>query len=317
MIEKLVKINYNLIVVKCKKENRGYACNKWTIECNNGYKYFLKEMKTNSIERINFINFVQNKLSKKTVAPKIIKTINKKNYFIFDNKIYVLYEFISSDVINNIIPYNAGKLLAQIHILLNSLNVDIHNKNFDIDCIKFAEPRIKEINILIKLYTNNDFEYKILKDKLNKLKNYKINFNGMQKSIIHGDFYLDNIIVNQDKYVIIDFDQCCYFYSMYELFRAIMKFCYNSNDESKKILKQIKEFVLGYDSNYNITEDDFKKGINLYLYMQLNDLYYFLPENNKALNMQNYIIKKHEELLWLNKNKSKVINIIKTLREND
>ena len=85
----------------------------------------------------------------------------------------------------------------------------------------------------------------------------------MRYSIIHGDFYPDNILVSNNEYVIIDYDQCGYFYQSYEFFRGMMKFCYCDNPN--KTFEKIKKFTKGYLSIMDMNDNEIRNGIKQYI----------------------------------------------------
>ena len=51
----------------------------------------------------------------------------------------------------------------------------------------------------------------------------------LSKQIVHGDFYLDNIIITGNTLKITDLDQVCIFYKMYEVIRGMMMIAYDEN----------------------------------------------------------------------------------------
>jgi thiamine kinase-like enzyme len=132
----------------------------------------------------------------------------------------------------------------------------------------------------------------------------------LPKSIIHGDFYLDNLLFQDKKSIVIDFDQSCYFYSMYELFRVAMKVCYNENEDFNSNVDKIYELILGYNYYIKLNNSMLKDGLNLYLYMQLNDLYCLDPKDSYISNSKSYVIKRYNEVLWLIDNKEEILEKI-------
>ncbi len=314
MIDRIILNNYNIEVSKIEKLHKGFVCDKWIVYSEK-QKYVFKQMQVSDVKRIKFINLVQERLSQKLLAPKIIKTMSNMSYCESDEIFYILYEYI--ETIENIVvePYDMGAFLAILHNEMQQINL-LELSDLNCICLKVEQSHINEIINLLKFYNEGDVEFTILNAKMDKLYQYQFDdaIKDLSKGIIHGDFYMDNILYNNRKNVIIDFDQCCYFYREYELFRAMMKLFYNSGDTCIDNLNRFSQFILGYLSHNNISTDSLLKGLGLYLYMQLNDLYCLRPIDYKILNHRNYAVKRYEDLVWLLDNKKRIAEKIKSIR---
>lgn len=167
--------------------------------------------------------------------------------------------------------------------------------------------RIKELingNLLDKEYIS------YLNNKLEVLEmiNYDSLFNKMQdtpKQIVHGDFYLDNLIFTEGmKWKIIDYEQAGMFYKDYEIARALFMVCYNPNDNSLNNLNKIYSFLNGY-RQYNSFKD-INYIIELFLYSTANSLYCFEDWNNLNQSSKEFAMYKNKMLMWITKNKEKI-----------
>lgn len=310
---KLIEKKYCIRVDNIKKIDKGYDCNKWVVSSKNS-QFFLKQMNINSLDRLKFINYVQNNISSCEIAPKIILTTNGKSYFKYMNKYYILYEFISGncpikkDLTDND-QYELGLLLGKIHKCLNNAKFKMP-KEFDGNSLNFSEPNFKKIKILINTYNNKNPEISaILSNKLNFLQkvDYVEIYNLFKKynnKIVHGDFYLDNIIKN-DKFVCIDFDQSCFFPLQYEIYRAISMICFDKEYSNEKIFNNIKYFLKGYKMSCYLEKRDLILCLRLFIYISMNSIYCF--DDIKNINYAKY---KYEMTEWMINNQKKIIDII-------
>ena len=261
-------------------------------------------MTDTSQDRIDFINYIQNN-TKNVKTPKIIKTIDKKNYFLYKNRYYILYEFIAHKN-REFDTYKTGKFLGLLHSEFLNLKVpDEFGKQVCITEIDFPK---KEVENLLKYYNKNDIEYEILCYKKKNTEKYKYDDTKLKYSIIHGDFYPDNILVSNNEYVIIDYDQCGYFYQSYEFFRGMMKFCYCDNPN--KTFAKIKKFTKGYLSIMDMSDDEIRNGIKQYIITQNNDLFCLRKNDNNINNRKEYAEQRYKQLKWLINNEKKVIKEI-------
>ena len=179
-------------------------------------------------------------------------------------------------------------------------------------------PNIDRINNLISLHvkTGNTEAIQILRSKLKLLK--KVDFRSIEQiylkynnKIVHGDFYLDNII-KTNKLVCLDLDQTCIFPLQYEIYRAISMICYDKNFDDTKILYNIKNFLEGYKNVYYITNEYLLDGLNLFNYISLNSLYCLDVDDDIS-----YAKYKFEMIKWLLSKKNSVINIIKEVNSEE
>ncbi len=281
--------DYKINAKHIKVLNKGYTCDKWIIDD----RYVLKELEFTDFKRLKLFLDKSIDLIKNGLTPKIIKTKDGK-YFINNNgRYYILFDKINIiDKKETIEEY--ARFLYEVH---KSLNERISEK---ISKYKIEKPKTDEIQ---KLLNNKDLPRLIRKAlilKLKYLKNYILDLKKMNKSYIHGDYYLDNILNDGIKNTIIDLDDISYFYCFYDVVRGAMKFGFNQKNRLDNICNFISEYLF-----VSQTEDDYIEGIKLYIYMQLNDLYGL----NKNIYTNNYefIKEKYKQTKWLVKNEKKLI----------
>lgn len=295
---------YNIELISYKSLPKGYASRKWIIVDKNKKKYLLKEIKNQSINRLNKVLHVQSKLE--DFSPKIIETKNNKLYANYKHNCYYLSEFIESgrlDVISSV--HDIGLFLATLHKKMFSIK-DIHTTFLKVE---------NNLNILNeyleyhKLHNHADY-VEIIKYKLsilNKLRITDINFNNLTKQIIHGDFYGDNLLYSDFPYKIVDFDQCCEFYKEYEVLRGMFMLCSDSLS-NKEVLYQAKKFIDGYYRLEKIKSP--KDAYNLYLYIQANSLSSIKPNDYGKKEKMSFAIKRFKILKSLVENKENIIKIL-------
>lgn len=312
--------NYLDKIIKCyisdkytiKKVNKGYACEKWIVNSSNNI--FLKEIKNISDNRLMFINFVQDSL--KEYSPNIIKTKTGDLYIKTKDSFYVAYEFVDgSSVTKNELEiddcFNIGRFLGKIHKNMKSLTIP--NEFTECTCLKIND-NFSKIPDLLSAYNEQDEFKKILKYKmhiLTKIKKKDIMdiLRILSKQLVHGDFYLDNIIKTDSKYIISDFDQVGIFYKMYEVMRAIMMIVYDNSNTNEQNIERIVKFLEGYKMEDTI--ENMKSSIDLYIYTLANSLYCLKPEDYYIQNKKDFACERCEMLTWIFQNKQKILSEIK------
>ena len=315
MENRIIEDFYNISIIKKQSLLAGYVCKKWILTTQNS-KYLLKEMAINELNRLEFINIVQNILSINNLSAKIISTTDGSTYFIYDNHYYVLYEYIDGTHLDKQKlsfqeQYELGYLLGNIHKILNSTKIQSIEK-YNTKCLNMSSPNLDRINDLIQLHSRKENKDAIclLKSKLKMLKEF--NFEKIEQTylkynnkIVHGDFYLDNII-KTNKLLCIDLDQTCVFPLQYEIYRAISMICYDESFDDLKILHNIENFLKGYKSVYHISDEYLLEGLDLFNYISLNSLYCLGVDDDIS-----YAKYKFKMIEWLIMNKDCIVNIIK------
>ena len=121
--------------------------------------------------------------------------------------------------------------------------------------------------------------------------------NSLDKQIIHGDFYIDNIIFKNDQIYILDFDQTGIFYKLYELFRGMFFVCYDESKEENENIEKIKYFIKGYKTENNIK--NFDVAYEFYIYMLSNSLTCLDIKSSKNNNCRDFAIYRYNMLKWI------------------
>ena len=319
MKNRIIEDIYNISIIKKQLLSEGYACRKWILTTENG-KYVLKQMNIKELNRLKFVNSIQKLLSDNNLTANIINTKDNCTHFIYDSNFYVLYQYIDGYhldkhklSIEN--QYELGCLLGNIHRVLNSSMIAA-GENYNSRCLNMREPNIDKITDLIILHKKNDNKeaVKLLKSKLRLLKKYNYEdirylFFKYNDKIVHGDFYLDNII-KSDSLICLDLDQTCVFPLQYEIYRAMSMICYDGDFDDLKVLKNIKSFLKGYQSIYSISVEDLIDGLEIFNYISLNSLY-CLGVNDDI----SYAKYKLKMIKWVLKNRDSIIRIIQEVKD--
>lgn len=309
VIKKYTEENYLI-----NKVNKGYAHNKWIISVDKGQQLFLKEFKDISYDRIEFVNYIQERL--KEFSPKIIKSRENKMIVIENNSVYVAYKLINGDTINkkDILDneiYAIGKFLGRLH--KNMREINISDKLTERTSIKIGENNLKEMLTLLEVYENEKkLEYvEIIRYKMELIRQIpKIKIEQIKKQltkqIVHGDFYLDNIIVAKNKLTVVDLDNTCVFYKMYEVIRGMMMIAFDEDEENNKNIKKTINFLKGYKEE-NILEN-MEMSIDLYEYILANSLYCLNIDDYNDTEKKKFALNRYHMLKWLDENKRILIN---------
>lgn len=189
---------------------------------------------------------------------------------------------------------NLANLIKKIHhIPINDLE---NNKNQPVESLNVLMQYFEKIKN--SFYLKKNFEY-ILK-YINDFS--KIEFDKLEKHIIHGDIKKPNMLVNKDKVYLIDFGNCYLGNRMIELIRVIMWLFLKDYDLD---FNKISFFLHSYFKDNDINEIELK---NLHLlirycliYNIVKDIYLY---ENGELN-EKYI--KDNDLKWIEILKDEVL----------
>lgn len=306
MFDKILE-KYNFKYKSIVELNKGYASKKWIVTDQNNNKYVLKEITKQKIERLDFILNVQSCLM--DYAPTIIENKENRLFCCYEDYFYYLSEFIdgTTTIDSNNHYFEIGQFLSKLHLRLKSIN-GVEKQEFL--KIENNEDKIKDLLDFYKLQKNSlyeeilNYKHKILK----YINEQKINYNLLEYQIVHGDFYIDNILLCNNSFKIIDFDQSCYFYKEYEILRGMFMICLNIELPVNDIFKHMKEFISGYtDANCINSPID---AYNLYLYIQANSLSGLRMNEYKFNEKIQFAIKKYNILKFLFENKDVIVDML-------
>lgn len=297
-----------------RKIEKGYACNKWLINNSRNEKIFLKEMKNISDNRLKFINYVQTVLRKNT--PKILKSKSGTDFIKKDDFKYVAYEYIEGNsfekhILTDDYIYRLGRALGILHKELSKIKI---SETEDTTYLKIGTDNDIELESMLVWYENNELNefadvirYKIeIKRKLQK--NIDVAKSKLSKQVVHGDFYIDNLLVRNGSVIITDFDQTCVFYKMYEVMRGMMMISFDDASSCQDNLNRTKFFLNGYKKENKLEHLDL--AIDLYSYTLANSMYCMRKEDYLNENRKTFALRRYKMLKWIYENKGEITNLI-------
>lgn len=274
----LISRLYGIKVESIEPFDGGFSSNNWIVTDADGVRFFLKEMPFKNIDRIKFLNEVQNYLYDNGFSIPVLMTTNGNGYFIMNNAVFVLYKYVQGERIekthDKASAYFWGTYLGKVHQLLKEYDTD----NIIKAAFTINKPQIPYLKQIINDNIFDGIAREIAEYKRYRLENYlyKIpDVHSWKTQIVHGDFYLNNIIKSGKNMFLIDFERTSYFYQEYEIMRAaimIGDFKFNGID-TENVISYLIDFIKGY-LEYGYIQCDFYDLVDFYDYMQLNDLYY-------------------------------------------
>ena len=310
---------YNIKESKINKVNQGYINDVWDITTLEN-RFILKRFNKVDKEKLNYLLSIEDSLL--NLCPNIIKNISGELCTELDNtELYVLYEFVIGRHLNrsDVTPELAkdiGGYLGKLHKKL--FNIGQHmDKNY-LSSLHISAPKINEITELLEENSNEKSCARLLKNKLKILGEFDYNeinsfMSQLPLQIVHGDFYLDNLIYTKNnEWKIIDFEQSGLFYKEYEIARVLFMICYNNDDTEQYNFEKVSMFLDGYKESNDIS--DLKNVIKLFLYSLANSLYCFKDWENLSLEKREYALYRNNMMMWIYDN---LTNIVEYNGKND
>lgn len=206
-ILELLRKNYDISIDSITFNRKG-GCVSYIVNCGNE-KYFLKIVNNTFLNTaIQSIDIQQYLIKNDFPTPKIIKTKDNSSYFIYENQLFVLYEYI--DGVEPNLDDNAekiGELVGKLHKLMSSYSGELtaHNKEFFVD---------RYIDILRKKYYPDEklSEYIEIGNLLwDRVKDLSYGF-------CHGDLHRGNLLKTaDDKIYMLDFDTACFAPQLFDI----------------------------------------------------------------------------------------------------
>lgn len=303
---------YGLGESKVNKVNKGHINDIWDITALES-RFILKRFNKVDKEKLKYLLSIENSLL--NLCPSIIKNNSGELCTELDNaEVYVLYEYVVGRHLNrnDVTPEIAKKIgnyLGKLHKELFNIGRYI-DKNY-LSSLHISAPKINEITELLEENRNEKSYTKLLKNKLKILGELDYNeinsfMSQLPLQIVHGDFYLDNLIYTKNnEWKIIDFEQAGLFYKEYEIARALFMICYNSDDTGQYNFEKVSKFLDGYKESNDFS--DLRKVIKLFLYSLANSLYCFKDWENLSLEKREYALYRNNMMIWIYDNLTDIV----------
>lgn len=270
IIKKIIK-NDNFSYQRMKYEDSDGFYNVWKIEFDNKF-YILKQVKN---KELNFYNNI--------LSDYIPKIYGNCSYY---NKQYILIEYING---NNLMKCERKALEKTLNAIINIQNTYL---NYNNELISNYEEVFKNV-INRKQYLKDE--------KLEKTYDMFINrYQNIKKTLIHKDLLPFNVIVNEDKAVLIDWGYYGILPYPLMLCRLIahckndINYLFYMNDEDKifAIEYYYSHFISSLGIDYNTYLDD----INYFMFYEYTEWVFVYNKYNKEKDdMFNYYYNKANE----------------------
>ena len=177
---------------------------------------------------------------------EIIRTSNNDSTFSFKNKPILLKKYLAGQIIEDLSPTLIkliGKELGQLHQIKAPNYLP---KQFSYGLEKFDE---------IKKYATNSAFHKWLFEMREYIQE---NISSdLPSSFIHGDLFFSNVIIHKEmnQATIMDFEEACNYYRVFDLGMSIIGLCCSNNTVNSKKVKALLE---GYELHTQLLPNERK-----------------------------------------------------------
>ncbi len=220
-------------LISYKPLSGGAANTNYLVKTNEGY-YVLTISDNKSFEETQMLTDVLSYLKDNQFRTSQVVPNNEGTYVTrFNNKPVILKPFISGTVsanFTNDVLVKLGRELATLHRIPAP---DYLPKSFP-----YGEHAFKSID---ERYSSHPF-IKWLEEKHEYIK--KSLLPDLPKSLIHGDLFYSNVVINENQEpVIIDYEEACYYYRIFDLGMAAVGLCCENGQIN---LAKTRAFIQGY-----------------------------------------------------------------------
>ena len=263
----------------------------------------IKEIKNGNINKVYILKNSHNSFIIRTsnftntFECKVLKLLNDYHFasphfitnFIANDNNIVIYDYIDGKnpkKINNIFLINLATTLKKLHLI----NCDFEQIEYDYN--EENEKKLKEYykDTLKSKFLSNDREF------INYLYNdvQNINFDNLNKCLIHSDIKRENVVVQDNRIFLIDFGNAYIGSRLIDIIRVIMWFFIKDKNYN---YEKIYIFINTYFTNNNITNEEKDIFSKLLKYCLLYNLLKDISLYNKGILEKKYI--KKNTLKWL------------------
>lgn len=197
--------------------------------------------------------------------------------------------------------------LGELHTLFNSMAESARSL-----IPIYHVPNIEQLHELLKTDLGKEYRAEVLQ-KISIFEEWNTLGDGalvesLESGIIHGDFYLGNLIECTREYYVIDFDGVEVFSPLYEVVKNFVT-CLHITASHPQTLRAC-EFLSGYKVMRKVSLNQFALALELYLHVQTTCTYYF----DKRFSMT-FIQNKINELSYLLNNKARITEVAASVLE--
>lgn len=276
-IEK-VKASEILTKYGINKEIKQIYISSWEVQG----EYVLKKY-SNLSELKRNVDILKNLYAEKIPVPKIIRTLDKKDYVSKNEEYWLLTEKIKGENIvqmekcDNAWFFEMGKILAQLHIAFHKLEDKINYWNNSL---------LGEMESwVLENFQRKRPEYLEENDVLDSIKRLKDVYEKLPKGIIHRDVHLGNFLFSEGVFSgYIDFDLSQKNIRIFDLCYFMLGLLLE--EEENKISEErwfevLKYVVAGYDSESKLTEEERSSIATVMEAIELLFVAYFIGEEDE------------------------------------
>lgn len=200
-----------------------------------------------------------------------------------------------------------GMQLGELHTLFNCMTESAKSL-----IPVYHVPNIEQLHELLKTDLDKEYRAEVLQ-KISIFEEWNTLGDGalvesLESGIIHGDFYLGNLIECAREYYVIDFDGVEVFSPLYEVVKSFVT-CLHITASHPQALRAC-EFLSGYKVMRKVSLNQFTLALELYLHVQTTCTYYF----DKHYSMT-FIQNRINELRYLLNNKARITEVAASVLE--
>lgn len=212
-------------------------------------KIFRKEHKQQALQSVEVMVYLK---ENNFPVPSLITTLDGNKYFVYNNQIVVLYEYVVGECVdeaNSICII--GKQAGWMRELMRSYVGDVVNHSYDFF-----------INRYLDIMKAKDY---CGTNKFAELGNYLWdNVKNLPVGFIHGDLHVGNMFQCKNEIVFFDFDACAIASPVYDIATTCDATDYfdlsadNFENGFIQTQKNVVEFLKGYERYFNLSEKEEK-----------------------------------------------------------
>jgi Ser/Thr protein kinase RdoA (MazF antagonist) len=284
----ICKYFVNFDNLSINKLTKGSINETYKLNVNNN-NYILQKINTKIFNDNVILDMhnVTNYLKQYMKVPKLLKYNNNELFITYEDNIYRIYDYIEgSDIdktkLTNNMIYNLGRYLYNYHTFLKKYD---YIPKHSIENFHNTQNYIDKITSLLNNYDND-----IRKNIIDMIFYYDNNYDKLfdDKQLIHGDTRIENILQNEEEFILIDYDTIMIgsiYIDIGDLCRSLFT---NLEDNSIKYNKEIHiNFIKGYYNeklgiSYNVFENKCIKSaliicleLSIRFYIDYVEDYYF------------------------------------------
>lgn len=264
----------------------GYLSRNFILD-NRGEKFFLKQYRFDSVEKIAEIHRAKFFFARGGIPVILpLKTLNGEYFFEEAGKFYALFPFVDGRIIPRAerSPHaieSAARMLAKIHLLSkDGFSVIVQDEAKEWDKEKSLEESSRIQEKIDALNTKSDFDYLALHVLEYKRKIVEANTTQYRElglindHLIHGDYHGNNIFYDEHDEVryVFDLEKTKRSPRILEVVRCIDYMCFSGHYDEKRF-HDACIFLAAYSGQYSIERDELARGLHAYFLKNSHSLW--------------------------------------------